>query len=104
MKALQIPVTLYIYTNPFAPGYVASTTESMPIVDSRYVLLDTQIITLSFNEPEAIDLVGKQVATLRSEKERIAAECHRQQSMIDDKIQQLLCIDHSPVDKHEIPF
>lgn len=104
MKALQIPVTLYIYTNPYAPGYTVSTAEGMEIINPGYVLLDTQPITVSFAEPEPIDIIGKQVANLRTQKERIAAESHRQQSIIDDKIQQLLCIDHSPVDEHEFPF
>ncbi len=109
MKALQIPVTLYIHalTRPVpsqaeAPYVICSA--DMSAVSDAYVLLETRVISLEVIEPEPIDVIGKQVAGLRAQKERIAAESHRQQSIIDDKIQQLLCIDHSPVDEHELPY
>ncbi|MFC0228018.1 hypothetical protein [Serratia aquatilis] len=109
MKALQIPVKLYIHalTRPLPSQaelpYVISSADLTNISDV-YVLLETRVISIEVIEPEPIDVIGKQVDALRAQKERIAAESHRQQSVIDDKIQQLLCIEHSPVDEHELPY
>ncbi|CAI1590065.1 hypothetical protein [Serratia fonticola] len=109
MKALQIPVTLYIHalTRPLlsqieSPYVIASA--DMSVVSDAYVLLETRVISLEVIEPEPIDVIGKQITGLRAQKERLAAESHRQQSIIDDKIQQLLCIDHSPIELNELPF
>ncbi|MNT70621.1 hypothetical protein D3C72_2090300 [compost metagenome] len=70
----------------------------------EYVLLETRQIIIDIDQPEPIDLIGKQVEALRAQKERIAAISHQQQILIDDQIQQLLCIEHSEIDVHELPY
>lgn len=109
MKALQIPVTLYIHalTRPLPSQaelpYVICSADMSKVSDA-YMLIETRTINVEVIEPEPIDIIGKQIEALRTQKERIAAESHRQQAIIDDKIQQLLCIDHSPVDEHDLPY
>lgn len=105
MKALQIPVTLYIHANVsrFAEQKITVLTADMSEFP-EYVLLETRQIIIDVDQPEPIDLIGKQVETLRAQKERIAASSHQQQILIDDQIQQLLCIEHSEIDVHELPY
>lgn len=104
MKALQIPVTLYIHVTTYPlPEDIRITTVDMSHY-SGFVLMETRQIMVDVEKPEPIDIIGKQVEALRAQKDHIAAESHRQQRQIEDQIQQLLCIDHVPVDTDEIPF
>ncbi|EOM9752323.1 hypothetical protein ACNGWO_004856, partial [Salmonella enterica] len=59
---------------------------------------------LDINQPEPFDIIALQVDQLRGQKETIAAEAQNQIDRVDDKIQQLLCIDHTPVQESDIPF
>ncbi|BAO33272.1 MULTISPECIES: hypothetical protein [Serratia] len=105
MKALQIPVKLHFLLNTKSYGdkYTVSTADlSLHIPD--YVLLETRDASFEFSEPEPIEIIGKQVDALRAKKEQIAAESMKQQRIIEDQIQQLLCIDHTHIDADEIPF
>ncbi|HFJ4329020.1 TPA: hypothetical protein ACGUIF_000955 [Serratia liquefaciens] len=105
MKALQIPAKLYFLLNTTSYGekYVVHTSDLSQNIPS-YVLLETREATFEFAEPEPIEIIGKQVDALRAKKDQIAAESMKQQRLIEDQIQQLLCIDHSHIDADEIPF
>ncbi|CNE10384.1 hypothetical protein [Yersinia kristensenii] len=111
MTALQITTTLYIHVNPHPSSkdnrFVIHSCDMSQIVPA-YTLLDTREITIDFNEPDPFEIISKQVDSLRSQKEQIAAESHRKLSQIDDQIQALLCIEHSTPssvsDDTEIPF
>ncbi|MGB8665478.1 MAG: hypothetical protein WCD24_12115 [Serratia inhibens] len=105
MKALQIPAKLYFLfnTNSYGEKYTVNTTDLSAHIPG-YVLLETREATFEFSEPEPIEIIGKQVDALRAKKDQIAAESMKQQRLIEDQIQQLLCIDHTPIDADEIPF
>lgn len=111
MTALQITTTLYIHLNPYSTmkdnHFIVSTCD-MSQSSPAYTLLETREITLAFNEPDPFEIISKQVDSLRSQKEQIAVESFRKQSLIDDQIQALLCIEHTTpayvTDDTEIPF
>lgn len=107
MEALAIPVKLYIHynANTFSPEkYIVATCDMSRNYPETYVLLETREITLDVNRPEPFDIIALHVDQLRGQKETIAAEAQRQIARVDDKIQQLLCIDHTPVQESDIPF
>jgi hypothetical protein len=98
MTALQITTTLYIHVNPFSTmkdnRFIISTCD-MSQSTPEYALLETREITFQYDEPDPFEIISKQVDSLRSQKERLAAESHRQQLLIEDQIQALLCIEHT---------
>ncbi|EAO4322364.1 hypothetical protein NMW93_001278 [Salmonella enterica] len=107
MEALTIPVKLYIHynANTFSPDkYTVAACDMSRRFPDTYVLLEIREITLDINQPEPFDIIALQVDQLRGQKETIAAEAQRQIARVDDKIQQLLCIDHTPVQESDIPF
>ncbi len=104
MKALQIPVTLFIHatTFPLPEGFAVTTAEMSSF--RGYVLLETRTINIDVNQPEPIDIIGKQVEALKLEKARLADATYQRIAEIDDQVQQLLCIEHYPVDADELPY
>ncbi|WP_273867532.1 hypothetical protein [Serratia odorifera] len=104
MKALQIPVTLFIHatTFPMPEGFAVTTADMTSY--RGYVLLEKRQIFIDVNQPEPIDIIGKQVEALQIEKARLADATYKRIAEIDDQVQQLLCIEHSSVDANEIPF
>lgn len=107
MEALSLQVTLYIHasTNPHAPAiYPVSTCDLSQSYPELYVLLETRTIRLDMTQPEPIDIISKQVERLQKEKASIVDRAHERVAFIEDKIQQLLCIEHSSADENEIPF
>lgn len=107
MEALTIPVKLYVHyaTAAYAQNkYIVATGDMSRSFPDQYVLLETRDISININQPEPIDIIALQVDQLRNKKDELAAIAQREIAMVDDKIQQLLCIDHSPIDAFEIPF
>lgn len=104
MKALQIPVTLFIHvtTYPNVEGFAVSTADMSSY--RGYVLLETRQIHIDVNQPEPIDIIGKQAEALQLEKVRLTDAAYKRIAEIDDQVQQLLCIEQCPIDAHEIPF
>lgn len=104
MKALQIPVTLYIHvtTYPLSEGFYVSTSDMSSYRGN--VLIETRQIFIDVNQPAPIDIIGKQVEALQAQKASLAQATYHQIATIDDQIQQLMCIDHSPIELNELPF
>ncbi|HBT0132990.1 TPA: hypothetical protein MAZ80_003862 [Klebsiella pneumoniae] len=71
---------------------------------SIYVLVSTKTLELPIPPLEPIDIIGMQVNALRARKEQISVEADMQLNIIEDQIQQLLCIDHSPIEESDVPF
>ncbi|MDR8482126.1 hypothetical protein, partial [Serratia nevei] len=73
MKALQIPVTLFIHANvsQYTQEKISVFTMDMSQYP-EYVLLETRTIHIDVNQPEPIDIIGKQVEALQLEKARLA--------------------------------
>ncbi|EMB5964232.1 TPA: hypothetical protein RR169_003589 [Klebsiella pneumoniae] len=69
-----------------------------------YVLVTTKTIEVAIPALEPIDIIGMQVNALRAKKEKISAEAKKELGVIEDQIQQLLCIDHSPIEENDVPF
>ncbi|MDP8772866.1 hypothetical protein QZR43_09745 [Serratia marcescens] len=105
MKALQIPVTLFIHANvsQYTQEKISVFTMDMSQYP-EYVLLETRTIHIDVNQPESIDIIGKQVEALQLEKARLADATYKRIAEIDDQVQQLLCIEHCPVDANELPY
>lgn len=105
MKALQIPVTLFIHANvsQYTQEKISVFTMDMSQYP-EYVLLETRTIHIDVNQPETIDIIGKQVEALQLEKTRLADATYKRIAEIDDQVQQLLCIEHCPVDADELPY
>lgn len=107
MEALTIPVKLYIHfiTSSFSKNkYFVATCDMSRSYPDHYVLLETRDIAIDLNRPEAFDIIALQVDQLRNQKAEITATASRQMAVVDDKIQQLLCIDSEPADINEIPY
>lgn len=107
MEALTIPVKLYIHhvTSPYsAEKFFICTSDMSQHAPDYYILLETRDIEIQVNSPDAFDLIALQVDQLRSQKQTIADTAQREIAAVDDKIQQLLCIDHSPVEENDVPF
>lgn len=104
MEAHTIPVTLYVHFNTFTNNYFVATCDMSKSAPDRYVLLEKREISFALDIPDPFSLIALQVDQLRRQKEQILAEAHLRQAEIDDKIQQLLCIDHTPGDVNHIPF
>lgn len=107
MEALTIPVTLYIHYNANAfsqEKIIVATCDMSRSFPDQYVLLETRNISIDVNQPEPFDIIALQVDQLRDQKEKIATLAQSQIAQVDDKIQQLLCIDHSPVQESDIPY
>jgi hypothetical protein len=107
MEALTIPVTLYIHYHNLSmlkSKYVVATCDMSRNYPDQYILLETREIDLTINQPEPFDIIALQVDQLRAQKTNIATVAEREIAAVEDKIQQLLCIEHSPVDEHEVPF
>ncbi|MDQ9395344.1 MULTISPECIES: hypothetical protein [Serratia] len=104
MKALQIPVTLFIHatTFPLTEGFEVATADMTSF--RGYVLLETRQIHIDVNQPEPIDIIGKQVEVLQLEKARLADATYKRIAEIDDQVQQLLCIEHCPIEADELPY
>ncbi|EPX2177578.1 hypothetical protein ACWXZN_004774 [Serratia marcescens] len=105
MKALQIPVTLFIHANvsQYTQEKISVFTMDMSQYP-EYVLLETRTIHIDVNQPEPIDIIGKLVEALQLEKARLADATYKRIAEIDDQVQQLLCIEHCPVDADELPY
>lgn len=105
MEALTIPVTLYIHyaTSFLTNKFVVATADFTKSSPDQYVLLETRKIELTVNQPEPIDIIGLQVDLLREQKAKIAADAQQKIAIVEDKIQQLLCIDYTP-EEDEIPY
>jgi hypothetical protein len=73
MEALTIPVTLYIHVSaPHVPAlYLVHTCDMSQNYPDLYVLLETRTVCLEINQPEPIDIIGKQVERLQKEKASI---------------------------------
>ncbi|HDO6832207.1 TPA: hypothetical protein RFN12_005006 [Klebsiella pneumoniae subsp. pneumoniae] len=69
-----------------------------------YVLVSTKTLEIPIPPLEPIDIIGMQVNALRARKEQISVETDMQLNVIEDQIQQLLCIDHSPIEESDVPF
>ncbi|WP_254884341.1 hypothetical protein [Klebsiella variicola] len=107
MEALTIPVTIYVLatTNPFLPtSYHALTCDMSQKFPGIYVLVSTKTLEIPIPPLEPIDIIGMQVNALRARKEQISVEADMQLNVIEDQIQQLLCIDHSPIEESDVPF
>ncbi|WP_193133697.1 hypothetical protein [Klebsiella grimontii] len=107
MEALTIPLKLYIHytTDTFSPGkHIIFTCDMTQHYPDAYVLLEIREINIELNQPEPFDIIALQVDQLRARKGAIAADAQRQIAAVDDKIQQLLCIDHTPIEENDIPF
>ncbi|HBR2498217.1 TPA: hypothetical protein MAD01_001923 [Klebsiella pneumoniae] len=70
----------------------------------RYILVSTKTLELPIPPLEPIDIIGMQVNALRARKEQISVEADIQLNVIEDQIQQLLSIDHSPIEESDVPF
>lgn len=103
-EAVSIKLFIHLSLLPFRkkPIYVFTSNMSLEYPDD-YVLLEVRTITLDVAIPEAIDVVSRHVAQLQDQKERIAASASMQIAALEDRIQQLLCIEHVPETDH-IPF
>ena len=107
MEALTIPVKLYIHyaTNTFSSEkFMIFTCDMSQNYPDAYVLLETREINIEVNQPEPFDIIALQVDQLRAQKETITTDAKRQIAAVDDKIQQLLCIAHSPIEESDVPF
>ena len=107
MEALTIPVKLYIHynANSFSQEkFIVATCDMSRTFPEQYILLETRNISIEVNHPEPFDIIALQVDQLREQKEKITTQAKHQIAQVDDKIQQLLCIDHSPVVERDIPF
>ncbi|HCB8944032.1 TPA: hypothetical protein M2O91_001880 [Klebsiella pneumoniae] len=69
-----------------------------------YVLVSTKTLEIPIPPLEPIDIIGMQVNALRARKEQISVEADMQLNVIEDQIQQLLCIYHSPIEESDVPF
>ncbi|MBN5214107.1 hypothetical protein [Serratia ureilytica] len=105
MKALQIPVTLFIHANvsQYTQEKISVFTMDMSQYP-EYVLLETRTINIDVNQPEPIDIIGKQVEALKLEKARLADATYKRIAEIDDQVQQLLCIEQCPIEADELPY
>jgi len=107
MEALTIPVKLYVHYLTAAYSqekYMVATCDMSRSFPDQYVLLETLNISININQPEPIDIIALQVDQLRNKKDQIIAAAQREITTVEDKIQQLLCIDHSPIEENEVPF
>ncbi|HHH2569411.1 hypothetical protein ABUK00_07795 [Raoultella planticola] len=107
MEALTIPVTIYVLatTSPYLPtSYSSFTCDMSQHYPDLYVLVAMKTVEVAIPELEPVDIIGMQVNSLRAKKEKISAESIAQISVIEDQIQQLLCIDHSPIEESDVPF
>lgn len=107
MEALTIPVTIYVMatTTPYLPtSFHSFTCDMSQQYPDLYVLVTTKTVEIAIPALEPIDIIGMQVNALRAKKEQISADTNKQLSITDDQIQQLLCIDHSPIEESDIPF
>ena len=107
MEALTVTVKLYIHyatRSYFDDKFVITTCDMSRNNPDIYILLETRDIEVPVNNPDAFDLIALQVDQLRSQKQTIAETAQRQIAAVDDKIQQLLCIDYSPVEENDVPF
>jgi hypothetical protein len=75
MEALTMQVTLYIHVsaNPHVPAlYLVHTCDMSQNYPDLYVLLETRTVCLEINQPEPIDIIGKQVERLRKKRRRLS--------------------------------
>jgi hypothetical protein len=107
MEALTIPVNLYIHfatATYSSKKIIVATCDMSRSFPDQYVLLETRTINISVNQPDPFDIIAVQVDQLRTQKTKIAEDAQQQIAVVEDKIQQLLCIDHTPMKESDIPF
>ena len=104
MKALQIPVTLFIHAN--VSQY---TQEKSPC--SPWICLSTRNTCCWKPAKSTSTLTNLNRSTSSgsrlkrcSWKARLADATYKRIAEIDDQVQQLLCIEHCPVDVDELPY
>ncbi len=106
MEARNIPVTLFIHyaTSTFShEKLLVATVDMSKNFPYRYILLESREIEITVNQHEPIDIIGLQVEQLREQKHKTVADAQQRIAAIDDKIQQLLCIEYTP-DTDELPY
>ena len=106
MEARTIPVTLFIHyaTSTFShEKLLVATVDMSKNFPDRSILLESREIEITVNQPEPIDIIGLQVEQLREQKQKTVADAQQRIAAIDDKIQQLLCIEYTP-DTDELPY
>ena len=106
MEARTIPVTLFIHyaTSTFShEKLLIATVDMSKKLQNRYILMESREIEITVNQPQPIDIIGLQVQQLREQKQKTAADAQQRIAAINDKIQQLLCIEYTP-DTVEIPY
>lgn len=106
MEARTIPVTLFIHyaTSTFShEKLLVATVDMSKNFPDRHILLESREIEITVNQPEPIDIIGLQVEQLREQKQKTVADAQQRIAAIDDKIQQLLCIEYTP-DTDELPY
>lgn len=106
MEARTIPVTLFIHyaTSTFShEKLLVATVDMSKNFPDRYILLESRESEITVNQPEPIDIIGLQVEQLREQKQKTVADAQQRIAAIDDKIQQLLCIEYTP-DTDELPY
>lgn len=103
-ETVSIKLFIHLSLLPFKkkPIYVSQFNLSQEYPDD-YVLIDVRTIELDVAVPEPIDVLSKRVTQLQDQKDRIAASASMQIAALEDRIQQLLCIEHNPENDH-IPF
>ncbi|AUU90232.1 hypothetical protein B2M27_24065 [Kluyvera intermedia] len=102
---LSTRLYIHLNLNPYTKNrFIISTTDMGSRMPDHYLLLSIMPIEFEFTVPDAIEIIGTQVEQLRAQKQQIAMQTETRLAELEDKIQQLLCLDHTPEDVHHIPF
>jgi len=91
-------IKLHYYYSPHTEEIDVSLHERSKEYFGEYPLIQVLDVEVPDCEMPSNDVLrGKVADSLREEKARLLAECHQATKAIDEKIQQLLCLDNKGV-------
>lgn len=93
-KTVEKELFITLVVSGYDVGKIGVWDCNIPKYDSGYILLKKQKVT--FKLPQDINVKGKVIESLESEKEKIKADFHMQLKDVQDKIDNLLAIEYKP--------
>lgn len=86
---------MFVHLDKYNPGeYVL---HSCDMSEYGYVMVDKVMVEVSFNEPEAGEMVKREVEMLKAKQAEINGKAYAEVNALQNRIDSLLCIEHKEV-------
>lgn len=91
-----VTIKQHVHASRSYDGQISYSLFAAPFDQHGYIPLFEQEFTIEI--PDDFDLNDKEVQSLKAEKARIQAEAQMEITRIEERIRNLLCIEHKPIE------